>query len=57
MINRIFVHWKTSLLGIAILITCFVFLWFEKVTLQDISLFLCGGFALLFAKDKYEWKD
>jgi hypothetical protein len=51
MIERIFNNWKTSTLGLLILITCFVFLWFGKTTLQDISIFLLGGFALLFAKD------
>jgi len=51
MFDRIFKNWKTSTLGLVIILTCFVFLWFEKTTLTDISIFLGGGFVLLFAKD------
>lgn len=51
MFDRIFKNWKTSSLGLAIISTCFVFLWFEKTTLSEISIFLTGGFLLLFAKD------
>ena len=51
MLNRIFENWKTSILGLIILIACFIFLWFGKTTLSEISIFLLGGFALLFAKD------
>jgi hypothetical protein len=51
MFDRIFKNWKTSALGLAIILTCFVFLWFEKTTLADISIFFAGGFLLLFAKD------
>lgn len=51
MFDRIFKNWKTSTLGLSIILTCFVFLWFEKTTLTDISLFLGGGFLLLFSKD------
>ena len=51
MFDRIFKNWKTSTLGLAIILTCFVFLWFEKTTLSDISIFFAGGFLLLIAKD------
>lgn len=51
MFDRIFKNWKTTALGLAIMSTCFVFLWFERTTLSEISLFFAGGFLLLFAKD------
>jgi hypothetical protein len=52
MLNRLFNHYVTTIIGLIVLIMCFVFLWFGKTTLQDISIFLLGGFALLFAKDQ-----
>ena len=54
MIDRIFKNWKTTTLGISILITCFVLVFLEKTTLSDVSLFLGGGFMMLFIKDKKE---
>ena len=51
MFDRIFRNWKTSTLGLAIILTCFVFLWFEKTTLSEMSVFFAGGFLLLFSKD------
>lgn len=51
MIDRIFKNYKTTLLGLVIILTCFVFVWFEKATLTEVSIFVTGGFALLFLKD------
>lgn len=52
MIDRIFKNWKTTTLGIAILVTCFVLVYFEKATLTEVSIFIGGGFVLMFAHDK-----
>jgi hypothetical protein len=51
MIDRILRNYKTTLLGLVTMLTCFVFVWFEKATLTEVSLFFTGGFALLFVKD------
>jgi Flp pilus assembly protein protease CpaA len=51
MIDRIFRNRKTTILGLLILIISFILVWFEKATLTEVSLFLTGGFAMLFVKD------
>lgn len=51
MIKRILNNWRTTILGLLILALCFVLVWFEKATLTEVSLFITGGFALLFMKD------
>jgi len=51
MIDRIFRNYKTTIFGLIILAICFLFVWFKKATLTEISLFLSGGFAMLFMKD------
>lgn len=57
MINRIFKNWKSTLLGLGVLGLTFLFVWFEKATLTEVSLFITGGFALLFMKDPEIKKD
>ena len=51
MIDRIFRNKKTTIIGIIIMVLSFVFVWFEKATLTEVSVFLTGGFAMLFMKD------
>jgi hypothetical protein len=51
MIDRIFKNYKTTLLGLFLIFTCFILVWFEKATLTEVSVFVTGGFALLFLKD------
>lgn len=51
MIDRIFRNYKTTLLGLITMLICFAFVWFDKATLTEVSLFITGGFALLFVKD------
>ena len=51
MIDRILKNWKTTVLGLAILITCFILVFMEKSTLTEVSVFICGGFFVLFSKD------
>ena len=50
MIDRILKNWKTTVLGLAILITCFILVFMEKSTLTEVSVFICGGFFVLFRK-------
>ena len=51
MIERLFRNPKTTIIGLAVLIVSFAFVWFEKATLTEVSAFIMGGFALLFFKD------
>ena len=51
MIDRIFRNPKTTLLGLILMVVCFIALFLEKATLTEISVFLMGGFALLFSTD------
>jgi len=57
MIERVFKNRKTTALGIFILLSSFVLVWFDKATLTEVSLFLTGGFAMLFIKDPVIKKD
>ena len=52
MIDRIFRNPKTTLIGLILMVVCFIALFLEKATLTEISVFLMGGFALLFSTDK-----
>jgi len=51
MLERIFRNWKTTVIGLTILVVSLVFVWFERATLTEVSIFLMGGFAFLFSKD------
>ena len=51
LIERIFGNPKTTLLGLLIIALCFVLVFYEKATLTEVSLFLVGGFSMLFLKD------
>jgi hypothetical protein len=51
LIERIFGNPKTTLLGLLIIALCFVLVFYEKATLTELSLFLVGGFSMLFLKD------
>lgn len=57
MIERVFKNRKTTALGLFILLSSFVLVWFDKATLTEVSLFLTGGFAMLFIKDPVIKKD
>jgi len=54
LIERIFGNPKTTLLGLLIIALCFVLVFYEKATLTELSLFLVGGFSMLFLKDPKE---
>jgi len=58
MIDRLFRNLKTTIIGVVVLITCFVFVWFGAATLSELGVFVTGGFAMLFLKDpKTDGKD
>lgn len=51
MLERIFRNWKTTTIGLVVLVVSLVFVWFERATLTEVSIFLMGGFAFLFSND------
>jgi hypothetical protein len=50
-IDRIFKNKKTTTIGILTLLVSLLFVWFAKATLTEVSVFLTGGFYMLFMKD------
>ena len=50
-IERIFRNPKTTLLGLIIIALCFVLVFYEKASLNEVGAFMMGAFALLFLKD------
>lgn len=51
MIDRLFRNPKTTIIGLSVMVVSFVFVWFGKATLSDVSILLAGGFTALFLKD------
>jgi chromate transport protein ChrA len=51
LIERIFKNWKTTLLGLAMIVACFVLVFLEKASLTEASVFIVGGFTMLFLRD------
>jgi hypothetical protein len=49
--ERIFSNWKTSALGVGVLIAGFVLVYLEKATMDELSAFITGAFILLISKD------
>ena len=54
LIERIFKNWKTTLLGLAMIIACFVLVFLEKASLTEASVFIVGGFTMLFLRDSVD---
>lgn len=50
--ERIFRNWKTSVIGLTILIGSLAMVYFEKASLGEAGVFLGIGFGLFFLKDK-----
>lgn len=50
-IDRLFRNPKTTIIGLLVMVVSFVFVWFGKATLSDVSILLAGGFTALFLKD------
>jgi hypothetical protein len=57
MIDRIFKNWKTSLLGLGLIIAGLVFVWFEKASLTELTAFIGSGVVLMLVKDPKNEKD
>ena len=51
LIERIFKNWKTTVLGLAMILACFVLVFLEKASLTEASVFIVGGFTMLFLRD------
>jgi hypothetical protein len=49
--ERIFSNWKTTTLGIAVLICGFALVYMEKATLPELTAFVSGALVLLISKD------
>ena len=50
--ERIFSNWKTTTLGVGLLIAGLILVWFEKATLPEFAAFVSGALLLLISKDK-----
>lgn len=51
MIDRLFKNWKTTTVGLLMLVASFVLVYLGKSTLTEVGAFMGVGFALLFTKD------
>lgn len=51
MISRILQNWETTVIGLGIIITCFVLVFIDKATLTEVGGFIAGGLFVLFSKD------
>ena len=51
MIDRIFKNWKTTLLGLGLIIAGLVFVWYEKASLTELTAFIGSGVVLMRVKD------
>jgi hypothetical protein len=49
--ERIFSNWKTTVLGVAVLICGFALVYMEKASLAELTAFISGALVLLIAKD------
>jgi hypothetical protein len=57
MIDRIFKNWKTTLLGLGLIIAGLVFVWYEKASLTELTAFIGSGVVLMLVKDPKNEKD
>lgn len=51
MIDRIFKNWKTTLLGLGLIVAGLFFVWFEKASLTELTAFIGSGVVLMLVKD------
>jgi multisubunit Na+/H+ antiporter MnhG subunit len=49
--ERIFANWKTTTLGVAVLIAGLVLVYLEKASLAELTAFVSGALVLLISKD------
>ena len=51
MIDRVFKSWKTTTLGIGIIVASLVLVYLNRAELTEALAFITGGVGLIFAKD------
>ena len=51
MIDRVFKSWKTTTLGIGIIVASLVLVYLNRADLTEALAFITGGVGLFFAKD------
>jgi multisubunit Na+/H+ antiporter MnhG subunit len=49
--ERIFANWKTTTLGVAVLIAGLVLVYLEKASMAELTAFVSGALVLLISKD------
>jgi hypothetical protein len=52
MYNRVFKNWKTSGLGLGLMLISLVLVWLGKASLSDCGTFIGGAMVLFFSKDE-----
>ena len=52
MYNRVFQNWKTSSLGMGLMLISLVLVWLDKASLSDCGTFIGGAIVLFFSKDE-----
>ena len=57
MIDRIFKNWKTTLIGLGLIIAGLIFVWYEKASLTELTAFIGSGVVLMLVKDPKNEKD
>jgi len=56
MIDRIFKNWKTTALGVLLVIGSLILVGINKATLTEAGAFIVAGVGSIFAKDKKDGK-
>jgi hypothetical protein len=52
MYNRVFQNWKTSSLGMGLMLISLVLVWLGMASLSDCGTFIGGAMVLFFSKDE-----
>lgn len=50
--SRIFKSWKTTAFGLGVLAIGFVFVWYGKASMTELTAFISGALVLIFSKDE-----
>jgi len=51
MIDRIFNNWKSTTFGMVVIAVGFIFVWYGKASMTELTAFIAGGMVLIFSKD------
>ena len=52
LIDRVLKNWRTTLVGVVLIVVAALVVVLEKATLEQAGLFMVTGFGLFFAKNK-----